>query len=57
MAGSPYSCNDSKWDLSQEIVATDILKALKQSSEHSRKHVLRLLPLHGDQGERDGDQA
>ena len=37
-------------DLSQEIFAIDILKALKPSLEHSRQHVLRLLQQDGDQG-------
>ena len=36
-------------DLSQEIVAMDILKALKSSLKHHRKHVLPLLQLYGDQ--------
>ena len=31
--------------ISQDVFATDMLKALKPSSEHDRKHVLRLLRL------------
>ena len=34
--------------ISQEIFAKDILTTLKPSSEHDRKHVLRLRP-YGDQ--------
>ena len=36
-------------DVSQEIFAMDILKALKSSLKHHRNHVLRLLRLYGDQ--------
>ena len=36
-------------DVSQEIFAIDILKALKSSLKHHRKHVLRPLQLYGDQ--------
>ena len=36
-------------DVSQEIFAMDILKALKSALKHHRKHVLRLLQLYGDQ--------
>ena len=36
-------------DVSQEIFAMDILKTLKSSLKHHRKHVLRLLQPHGDQ--------
>ena len=36
-------------DVSQEIFAMDLLKALKSSLKHHRKHVLRLLQLNGDQ--------
>ena len=35
--------------VSQEIFAMDILKSLKSSSKHHRKHVLRLLQLYEDQ--------
>ena len=35
--------------ISQEMLANDILTALKPSLEHDRKHVLRLLRLYGDQ--------
>ena len=38
--------------ISQEIFAIDMLKALKPSLEHYRKHVLRLSRLY-----LDGDQA
>ena len=33
----------------EEVLATDMLTALKPSLEHDRKHVLRLLRLYGDQ--------
>ena len=36
-------------DVSQEIAAMDILKALKSSLKHHPKPVLRLLQLYGDQ--------
>ena len=36
-------------DLSQEILAIDVLTALKSSLKHRRKHILRLLRLYGDQ--------
>ena len=36
-------------DVSQEIFAMDILKALKSYLKQHRKHVLRLLQLYGDQ--------
>ena len=36
-------------DVSQEIFAMDVLKGLKSSLKHHRKHVLRLLQLYGDQ--------
>ena len=36
-------------DLSQEIFAIDMLRALKSSLKHRRKHVLRPLQLYGDQ--------
>ena len=36
-------------DVSEEIFATDMLKALKSSLKHRRKHVLRPLQLCGDQ--------
>ena len=35
--------------ISQEIFVINMLTALKPSSEHDRKHVLRLLRLYGDQ--------
>ena len=35
--------------LSQEIFAIDMLRALKSSLKHRRKHVLRLLQQYGDQ--------
>ena len=34
--------------ISQEIFAIDMLTALKPSLEHDRKHIVRLLRLHGD---------
>ena len=34
-------------DLSQEILAIDVLTALKSSLEDRRKHVLRFLRLYG----------
>ena len=37
-------------DVSQEIFAIDMLRALKSSLKHRRKHVLRPLQLYGDQG-------
>ena len=37
------------FDLSQEILAIDVLTAFKSSSKHRRKHILRLLRLYGDQ--------
>ena len=36
-------------DLSQEIFAIDLLRILKSSLKHRRKHVLRSLQLYGDQ--------
>ena len=36
-------------DLSQEIFAIGMLRALKSSLKHRRKHVLRPLQLYGDQ--------
>ena len=36
-------------DLSQKIFAIDMLRALKSSLKHRRKHVLRPLQLYGDQ--------
>ena len=36
-------------DLSQEIFAISVLRTLKSSLKHRRKHVLRSLQLHGDQ--------
>ena len=36
-------------DLSQEIFAIDMLRALKSSLKHRCKHVLRPLQLYGDQ--------
>ena len=36
-------------DLSQEIFATDMLRALKSTLEHYLKHVLGWLRLYGDQ--------
>ena len=36
-------------DLSQEIFAVDMLRALKSSLKHRRIHVLRPLQLYGDQ--------
>ena len=44
-----WSATITNIDISQEIVAMDILKALKSSLKHHRKHVLRLLQLYGDQ--------
>ena len=35
--------------ISQETFAINVLTALKSSSEHRWKHVLRLLQLYGDQ--------
>ena len=40
MAWFLYRCNDH---ISQEILAIDVLTALKSSSKHRRKHFLRLL--------------
>ena len=34
--------------ISQEIFAIDMLKALKPSLEHNRKHIVGLLRLYGD---------
>ena len=39
-------------DLSQETFAIDMLRALKSSLKHRRKHVLRPLQLYGDQASR-----
>ena len=36
-------------DLSQEIFAINMLRSLKSSLKHRRKHVLRPLQLYGDQ--------
>ena len=36
-------------DLSQEIFAVNMLRTLKSSLKHRRKHVLRSLQLYGDQ--------
>ena len=36
-------------DLSQEIFAGNVLRTLKSSLKHRRKHVLRSLQLYGDQ--------
>ena len=36
-------------DPSQEILAIDVLKTLKSSLKHRRKHILQLLQLYGDQ--------
>ena len=36
-------------DLSQEIFSIDMLRVLKSSLKHRRKHVLRSLQLYGDQ--------
>ena len=38
-------------DLSQEILGIDMLRALKSSLKHRRKHVLRPLQLYGDQAQ------
>ena len=46
MAWFLYRCNDH---ISQEILAIDVLTALKSSSKHRRKHFLRLLRPYGDQ--------
>ena len=35
--------------ISQEILAIDVLEAIKSSLEHSHKHILRLLRLYGEQ--------
>ena len=37
--------------LSQEIFAIDMVRALKFSLKHCRKHVLRPLQLYGDQAQ------
>ena len=37
-------------DISQEIFSIDVLRALKSSLKHRRKHVLRPLQLDGDPG-------
>ena len=45
-----YGSNDRKYiDLSQKIFAIDMLRALKSSLKHRRKHILRSLQLYGDQ--------
>ena len=36
-------------DLSQEIFVINVLRILKSSLKHCRKHVLRSLQLYGDQ--------
>ena len=36
-------------DLQQEILAIDMLTAIKSSLNHSRKHVIRLLRLYENQ--------
>ena len=36
-------------DLSQELFAVNMLRTLKSSLKHRRKHVLRSLQLYGDQ--------
>ena len=59
MVWSPYGSNDLNIDLSQEIFAIDMLRALKSSLKHRRKHVLRSSQLYGDQvqgGTRKNDQ-
>ena len=45
MARSPYVVIITSIHLLQEILATDILTALKSSLEHGHKSVLRLLQL------------
>ena len=39
----------TSFDISQEIFSIDVLRALKSSLKHRRKHVLRPLQLYGDQ--------
>ena len=43
----------TSFDISQEIFSRDILTALKSSSKHRRKHVLRFFRLYGDQALRE----
>ena len=49
MPWSSHSCNIAGIHISQEVFATNMLKALKPSLQHDHKHVLRLLRLYGDQ--------
>ena len=49
MVGLPIVVMSANIDVSQEILATDRLTALKSSFKHSRKHVLRLFRLYGHQ--------
>ena len=42
-------------DLSEELFAVNMLRTLKSSLKHRRKHVFRSLQLYGDQAY--GDQA
>ena len=42
MPWSSHSC------ISKEIVAIDMLTALKPSLEHDRKYIVQLLQLYGD---------
>ena len=49
MGSSPYNAMITSIDVSQEIFAMDIFKALKSSLKHYRKLVLQLLQLYGDQ--------
>ena len=44
-----HSCNDCRYSYSQEILAINILTALKPSLEHDCEHVLRLSRIYGDQ--------
>ena len=50
MVWSPYLFTDDKYsfDLSHEIVTTDVFTALKSSFKHRCKHILRSLRLYGD---------
>ena len=50
MAWSLYGSNNRKYSsLTKKIFAIDMLRALKSSLKHRRKHVLRSLQLYGDQ--------
>ena len=46
----------TSFDISQEIFSIDVLRALKSSLKHRRKHVLRPLQLYVDQALRKYEQ-